>query len=221
MKRPWEVLAAGYVLGELAAGAGTSVPAAAVMLTVCFALYFYGRAGKFRTAAFLLLPAFLLGMLRMTLELRPMSAELQPMPAAEERTSYRIEAMERKNGQLVLTCGDTLLYVPERLCGWAENEELQIGNRIEVSGKISAFPSSTNPGQFDAASFYRAKGLRRRMYVTGFRITDSRCAPVRQFLYRTRNYCISLLYRGCDAEDAAFLAAVLFCARSGLGVDFL
>ena len=221
MKRPWEVLAAGYVLGELAAGAGASVPAAAVMLTVCFALYFYGRAGKFRTAAFLLLPAFLLGMLRMTLELRPMPAELQPMPAAEERTSYRIEAMERKNGQLVLTCGDTLLYVPERLCGWAENEELQIGNRIEVSGKISAFPSATNPGQFDAASFYRAKGLRRRMYVTGFRITDSRCAPVRQFLYRTRNYCISLLYQGCDAEDAAFLAAVLFGDRSGLGEDFL
>lgn len=233
MKRPWEVLAAGYVLGELAAGAGASVPAAAVMLTVCFALFFSGRAGKVRTAALLLLPAFLLGMLRMTVELRPMTAELRQMPAelqslqaSEERLSYRIDAMERKNGQLVLTCGDTLLYVPERLCGWAdaggnERRELQIGNRIEVSGKLSAFPAATNPGQFDAASFYRAKGLRRRMYVTGFRITDGRCVPVRQFLYRTRNYCISLLYRGCDAEDAAFLAAVLFGDRSGLGEDFL
>ena len=246
MKRPWEVLAAGYVLGELAAGAGASVPAAAVMLTVCFALYFFGadevfrrgrpsmyekgsgsgsacpaetgsvRSARFRTAALLLLPAFLLGMLRMTVELRTMLSEPRPVTDA-----YRIDAMERKYGQLVLTCGDTLLYVPERLCGRAEKEELQIGNRIQVSGKISAFPTATNPGQFDAASFYRAKGLRRRMYVTGLRITDSRCAPVRQFLYRIRNYCISLLYQGCDAEDAAFLAAVLFGDRSGLGEDFL
>ena len=152
MKRPWEVLAAGYVLGELAAGAGASVPAAAVMLTVCFALYFYGgagssgrgkaagrsgysggsrpgrcgavrlrhsdarpgsaraegsgRAGKLRTAALLLLPAFLLGMLRMTVELRPIPAFLQsaaaelqpesagplPVPASEKNRSFRIDA---------------------------------------------------------------------------------------------------------------------------------
>ena len=91
MKRPWEVLAAGYVLGELAAGAGASVPAAAVMLTVCFALFFSGRAGKVRTAALLLLPAFLLGMLRMTVELRTMLSEPRPVTDA-----YRIDAMERK-----------------------------------------------------------------------------------------------------------------------------
>ena len=205
MKRPWEVLAAGYVLGELTAGAGISVQAAAVMLAVCFALDFFGEtvSGKHRAAVLMLTGAFFVGALRMTVELRPMPAEaeplsLQPVPADEESLSLRINAMERKKGQLVLTCGDTLLYMPEGLCGGADGRrEPEIGNRIEVFGKISAFPPATNPGQFDAESFYRAKGLRRRMYVTGFRITDGRCAPVRQFLYRVRTYCISLLYRGC------------------------
>ncbi|MBQ4176513.1 MAG: ComEC/Rec2 family competence protein [Lachnospiraceae bacterium] len=229
MKRPWEVLAAGYVLGELTAGAGISVQAAAVMLAVCFALDFFGEtvSGKYRAAVLLLTGAFFAGALRMTVELRPMPAEseslsLQPVPGDEESLSLRIDAMERKKGQLVLTCGDTLLYMPEGLCGGADGRrEPEIGNRIEVFGKISAFPQATNPGQFDAESFYRAKGLRRRMYVTGFRITDGRCAPVRQFLYRVRTYCISLLYRGCEPEDAAFLSAVLFGDRSGLGEDFL
>ena len=230
MKRPWEVLAAGYVLGELTAGAGISVQAAAVMLAVCFALDFFlfsGGTGKHRAAVLMLTGAFFVGALRMTVELRPMPAEaeplsLQPVPADEESLSLRINAMERKKGQLVLTCGDTLLYMPEGLCGGADGRrEPEIGNRIEVFGKISAFPPATNPGQFDAESFYRAKGLRRRMYVTGFRITDGRCAPVRQFLYRVRTYCISLLYRGCEPEDAAFLSAVLFGDRSGLGEDFL
>lgn len=267
MKRPWEVLAAGYVLGELAAGAGISAQAAAVMLTVCFVLLFleddevFGRhrasvdhegtetgsagaaeAGRkrrtgLRAAALLLLPAFLLGMVRMSVELRAMPAALQT--TAEGKYSFRIDAMEQKNGQRILTCGDTLLYVPEGLRGWTEKDResggaaevsgavesgtaaLKIGNRIEVSGKLSAFPAAANPGQFDAASYYRAKGLRRRMYVRSFRITDSRCAPVRDFLYRTRTFCISLLSRGCEAEDAAFLSAVLFGDRSGLDEDFL
>ena len=195
MKRPWEVLAAGYVLGELTAGAGISVQAAAVMLAVCFALDFFlfsGGSGKHRAAVLMLTGAFFVGALRMTVELRP-------MPAEAESLSLRINSMERKKGQLVLTCGDTLLYMPEGLCGGADGRrEPEIGNRIEVFGKISAFPPATNPGQFDAESFYRAKGLRRRMYVTGFRITDGRCAPVRQFLYRVRTYCIALLYRITD-----------------------
>ena len=124
MKRPWEVLAAGYVLGELTAGAGISVQAAAVMLAVCFALDFFlfsGGTGKHRAAVLMLTGAFFVGALRMTVELRPMPAEaeplsLQPVPADEESLSLRIDAMERKKGQLVLTCGDTLLYVPEGLC---------------------------------------------------------------------------------------------------------
>ena len=154
MKRPWEVLAAGYVLGELAAVAGVSVQAAAVMLAVCFALDFFlfsGGTGKHRAAVLLLTGASFAGALRMTVELRPMPAEakslsLRPMPAEAESLSLRIDTMERKKGQLVLTCGDTLLYVPEGLCGGADGRgKPEIGNRIEVFGKISAFPPATNP----------------------------------------------------------------------------
>ena len=157
------------------------------MLAVCFALVFFGEtvSGKHRAAVLMLTGAFFVRALRMTVELRPMPAEaeplsLQPVPADEESLSLRINAMERKKGQLVLTCGDTLLYMPEGLCGGADGRrEPEIGNRIEVFGKISAFPPATNPGQFDAESFYRAKGLRRRMYVSRATPPEVEFAPGR------------------------------------------
>lgn len=37
--------------------------------------------------------------------------------------------------------------------------EVQIGNRIRVYGKFSVFRPASNPGQFDACSYYAGKGL--------------------------------------------------------------
>ena len=121
----------------------------------------------------------------------------------------------------ILTSDDRPLTFPRLLVTTEKENVFPIGSAIRCYGDVQRIGAPGNPGQFDAESFYRAKGLRRRMYVTGFRITDGRCAPVRQFLYRVRTYCISLLYRGCEPADAAFLAAVLFGDRSGLGEDFL
>ncbi|MBR3007216.1 MAG: DNA internalization-related competence protein ComEC/Rec2 [Stomatobaculum sp.] len=243
MKRPWEILSAGIVLGELiilkggplrAAGAGLAalllmlllrcMGPAVLRFPVCRPAVL--RFTRIRLAAALFSAAAAAGMLRMAAEQVPGEQERRLdewMCAAEEETGieFVIEDLEEDGERLKLRNGCLLVY-----CG-AENINgiPDIGSRAAAFGKLSRFPEARNPGEFDAASYYKAKGVTHRLYADRVSVTGGKergllrlFSPAR-LLFSLRRSAEQELDQVFSAEDAGVLKAALLGDRNGMPED--
>jgi len=100
----------------------------------------------------------------------------------------------------------------------ARSQDLHIGNRIRISGRLSRFQRATNPGQFDYASYYRAKGLTHSLYAEGGELTilDGRVDRVPDQLQRLKRLMLETIRESLPPREAGFLSAVLLGDRTGL-----
>ena len=240
MKRPWELLAAGIVSGELIILAGIPLWAAGAVLTALFVLRFFGlvplrslllkpKPAWLRPAARLFILGMAAGMLR--------SAAAQ-VPGKEERLldewmkdggsgveiEFTVDDIQEagenvrlRSGRLLVTVGKRSFYGALSAPGDTGGAETAaIGSRVQAFGSLSRFPGATNPGEFDAASWYRAKGMTHRMYADHAVVTEYRESfPGHHLsLFRRRAEClVSSLF---SPEDAGVLNAALFGDRSGM-----
>ena len=218
MKRPWEILAAGIVLGELVILAGSPLWAAGAGLA---ALLLMLRFLRFRPAMLLFMSAAAAGMLRMSAAQVPGEQEKRLdewMQAGEETGIEFVIGDIREDGDsLKLRSGSLLVY-----CSTEDLGELpRIGSRAAAFGKLSRFPEAGNPGEFDAAAYYRAKGITHRLYADRISVTKSAGGfPVpAQLMFSLRRAAGRQLDRTFSAEDAGVLKAALFGDRSGMPED--
>lgn len=94
------------------------------------------------------------------------------------------------------------------LC-YLEGEEPAMGSLVLMEGKFYAFSHATNPGEFDAADYYRTMGQQGRLMQADLLAFDGEGNAFREGLYQCRCY-LSLLLRACCPErEAAVLRAVL------------
>ena len=189
MKRPWEILAAGIVLGELVILAGSPLWAAGAGLAALLVmLLFLCRSSaprfftrrrtaaslflRFRPAAVLFPAAAAAGMLRMAAAQAPGEQEQKLdewMQAGEETgIEFSVGDIREDGDSLKLRSGCLLVY-----CSAEDLGELpRIGSRAAAFGKLARFPEAGNPGEFDAAAYYRAKGITHRLYADRISVTE-------------------------------------------------
>ena len=222
MKRPWEILAAGIVLGELVILAGSPLWAAgAGLAALLLMLLFLCRFFRFRRAALLFSAAAAAGMLRMAAARVPGEQEQRLdewMQRGEETgIEFVIGDILEDGGTLKLRSGCLLVY-----CGAEDLKEVpRIGSRAAAFGKLSRFREAGNPGEFDAAAYYRAKGITHRLYADRIFVTEPAGGfPVpAQMLLSLRRSAGRQLDRIFSAKDAGVLKAALFGDRSGMPED--
>lgn len=246
MKRPWEVLAAGFVLGEVLALALSfaSVFAAALGLAVLFGirktrLFRNGKACLILRQRFgfrlpvLFLCAHLAGASCFLIGEMPRAGEKELDRILSDGGAYRditlrIEGMETGKNALVLKSGTLLVTVPtgdgssedgKKADGFSPEDMPAIGNTVRVSGKLSRMEHASNPGQFDFADFYRAQGITHRFYADGIFISSRRKDVIPQKIFELRNRWAMTFQSVCEADDAGFLRAALLGDRSGMDED--
>lgn len=112
--------------------------------------------------------------------------------------------------------GRMLVYIHEEDFGEVRPEELTPGQIVSVTGTVSEEKGPRNPGEFDYALYYRARGIRARAFGEEIRILDRRGSPLLTFLYRLRLHSGRILELIAEPEDAGVFQAAILGDKAGL-----
>lgn len=96
-----------------------------------------------------------------------------------------------------------------------EGEEPAIGSLVLMEGRFYAFSHAANPGEFDAAEYYRTLGRQGRLMRAVLLSSDGSEDVFREGLYRFRCY-LSLLLRACCPEREASVLGAMLLGEKGL-----
>ncbi len=100
--------------------------------------------------------------------------------------------------------------------GTLSEDPLRIGEGVCVRGVFSPFSAASNPGEFDAAAYYRAKGIAGRILDPQITARDGRSAPLREGLRRLRERLKSRLYDVYPEKEAGILSDLLLGDKGAL-----
>ena len=215
MKRPLEVLAVGFVLGELFRLAGIR---GFFLVVLCCPLLFFlwkRRAGQ-RRAILTMLTGALLGALCLHVAVLPGREEqkLERLAGAFAEYRGRIDAIEARGGGVRVRSGALYLSIAEE-----GGVPFAVGQTIVASGTLQEIKAPTNPGEFDYRSYCRARGVTHRMQVRTYR-AEGRADPLGEGLRVLRIRAAERLQQNCPAEVSAYLGALLLGDKQGLSEDF-
>lgn len=144
-----------------------------------------------------------------------------PPPGAEPVPALMQEAPLYVTGQVCrkeedkfwlksVIINETNPYEEKLICEPAEGgADVLLGSFVAVSGIFAPFPGAANPGEFDAAVYYRslgAGGRLRRVSVLG---QSGKCWRVRETLYRARLHLKERLYGIFPEREASVMCALL------------
>lgn len=167
---------------------------------------------KIKRPLLLLLAVIVLGELAVMCWGRSDDSDTVPLPGtAVTGVVRRIE--EKEYGwQVLLACQ------PNRkiLVSFGEFPRVTIGMTIQATGKWQAFSPASNPGQFDAASYYHAQNIRYRLNVSDYRVLKTPRFSYRQRLAEFKKMLEERLAGLAVGEDAQTLSALLLGDRSAM-----
>lgn len=102
------------------------------------------------------------------------------------------------------------------LCYLGVEENPAMGSIVLVEGKFRPFAHATNPGEFDAADYYRVSGQQGRLMKASCLAQSGGFSAFRETLYRCREY-LSLLIDTCYPEkEASIMGAMLLGEKATL-----
>lgn len=93
---------------------------------------------------------------------------------------------------------------------------LSMGSRVAVRGTFASFSRATNPGEFDAAVYYRSLGAGGRLQEAELLNRGRKCWPVREAAYKLKVCLRARLNRIFPPEQAGILCALLLGDRTEL-----
>lgn len=245
MKRPWIIMLIAYVLGELLwyiSGRFICI-LTAVFLLFLFILLICRKKTK------RILPNLIISQrkrLEKILRLSPVkiklrqicvlgmvflaaSCRLEVMQAENEEYRYlsqcadirgtteiegRVEWIEEKDERCKLRIGMILVYADAEIA-----KQIEIGNKISVSGRLRNIEAARNPGEFDAKSYWRSKGIFFTLRAKDIRLKDKSTHPVLRNIYVLRKACRERLEEIFTREAAGFLAAAILGDKTLLDED--
>lgn len=94
-----------------------------------------------------------------------------------------------------------------------------MGSLILVEGKFRPFAHATNPGEFDAADYYRVAGQQGRLMKAACLAESEGSSAFREGLYRVREYLALLLDACYPQEEASVMGAMLLGEKAMLDGD--
>ncbi len=102
------------------------------------------------------------------------------------------------------------------LCYMKGKDVPDMGSYAVMEGKFSAFSHATNPGEFDAANYYRIMGQQGRVMQCTCLMQGGRSDRLKEGLYRLREYLALLINACCPEEDASVMRAMLLGEKGTL-----
>lgn len=100
-----------------------------------------------------------------------------------------------------------------------QNEDVRLGAWITVEGEVSLFQPTGNPGEFDAAAYYRALGISFRLFNTKVIAKGASYNAYRENLYKLRRYFEEIYDFVLSKKDAAVLKAMVLGEKSQLDAE--
>lgn len=208
---------------SVALGLGTALFVAAAVWQA------YEKMKKGRGRILLFFIFFVLGVLRMSVEQRPVpeligevsvageaveaEGKLADITVKEKRGKKQYTLLlkgSRLTGEQEVYVGRMLVYMGEEDLAAAEAEGLKPGRKVRIVGTVSSEEEPGNPGEFDFSLYYRAQKIRVRMFGSRLQTADRRYSPYQTLLLRIRTHASRILGEIAVLEDAGvFRAAVL------------
>lgn len=108
-----------------------------------------------------------------------------------------------------------LSYIDNIICK-LEGTELPLGCRVTLRGSFAPMQRATNPGEFDAAAYYRSLGVGGRLTRAELLAAGEEYWPVREWLYGFRLFLEGRLKQALPGEKAGILCALLLGDRADL-----
>lgn len=219
MRRPFEILAVGAVLGELIAFAGISFVAAFAMSAVLFVCFYFCANQRQMKKVRLFLFALLLFFTRLSWERNPQKEELFLDSVCGVKSEYMwdVHDIKARDRGKEFVCGKVIVTAPDSALSSCP---VQIGDKICVRGKLSRIEGPRNPGEFDFSAYYRAKGITHRFYakeiLASHRRRRTAADLMRTCRYHFREFVSELFRESCMESDAGFLGAALFGIKEEL-----
>lgn len=116
----------------------------------------------------------------------------------------RLTAIE--NEQIKRTVSDEHRVI----CYLSANQKMpEIGSVIQATGKLRAFQKATNPGQFDAESYYQVLDISFQLNQTEIQTKSTTYSKWRETLYRARCYFADIMDVTLPQRDASIMKTML------------
>lgn len=98
----------------------------------------------------------------------------------------------------------------------AGQSQPKLGSIVKIKGKIKNFEKASNPGQFDAESYYQILKISFRLNQAEIQQTSKEYNKWKEKLYQTRKELSGILEKVLDEEEASVMKAVLLGEKSSL-----
>lgn len=95
-------------------------------------------------------------------------------------------------------------------------EELLLGSRVTVKGTLCNFNAATNPGEFDAAKYYRTLKIGRKLTDAKLLAESPYYSGWKEILYGLKVYFRERLFRIFPEKEASIMAVMLLGEKKGL-----
>lgn len=99
------------------------------------------------------------------------------------------------------------------------SEYLTIGNRITVYGKFRTFSSASNPGEFDAASYYESLRVYGKITPDSLYVTDDGIKYPAALFYRLRTFLSKRIDSVYPSKEASIIKDLLLGDKADLDPD--
>ena len=119
---------------------------------------------------------------------------------------YPVSVLYLKNVQ----DGDTAHGDTKIICYLkAGQPEPELGSCIKVKGKLKTFERASNPGQFDACSYYQISGISYRLNQAEILAKTTEYNHLAQSLYLLRSFLAEQLESNLPEKESAVMCAIL------------
>ncbi|MCM1135074.1 MAG: DNA internalization-related competence protein ComEC/Rec2, partial [Clostridium sp.] len=101
----------------------------------------------------------------------------------------------------------------------AGQREPELGSTVRLSGKLSVFEKASNPGQFDARSYYQILGISYRLNQTTILAKTIKYNRFTETLHVFRKFLSAKLSEGLPEREASVMQAMLLGEKSSMEKD--
>ncbi len=98
----------------------------------------------------------------------------------------------------------------------AGQEEPELGSTVKLSGKVRAFEKATNPGQFDAFSYYQISGISYRLSQAEISAKTVKYNRFMEALHTFRGFLSAELSKALPQKEASVMQTMLLGEKRGM-----
>nr|WP_300849014.1 ComEC/Rec2 family competence protein [uncultured Acetatifactor sp.] len=119
-------------------------------------------------------------------------------------------------GQSAGDSGQGIPCVENFICEMQEEADIPLGRTVAVQGIFAPYSHATNPGEFDAAVYYRTLSIGGKLRKAQMKAWGEDLWPVRNGLYELKCLLKERLYRIFPEKEAAVMSALLLGDKKDL-----